>query len=116
MVEPHSTTPPKPVADPASPASAPSFAAYPPDHVLRGIADRMDDGMLMFNVRGEVAMANRAVRELFGVTGEDAAGLGRRLEELLPPSAVSLPFKIIFFVMVDGWRLISESLVQGFAN
>ena len=89
MVEPHSTTPPKPVADPASPASAPSFAAYPPDHVLRGIADRMDDGMLMFNVRGEVAMANRAVRELFGVTGEDAAGLGRRLEELLPPSAVS---------------------------
>lgn len=35
---------------------------------------------------------------------------------MLPPSAVSLPFKIIFFVMVDGWRLISESLVQGFAN
>jgi flagellar biosynthesis protein FliP len=34
---------------------------------------------------------------------------------MLPPSAVSLPFKLIFFVMVDGWRLVSGSLVQGFA-
>lgn len=33
---------------------------------------------------------------------------------MLPPSAVSLPFKIIFFVLVDGWRLVSGSLVQGF--
>ena len=35
---------------------------------------------------------------------------------MLPPSAVSLPFKLIFFVMVDGWRLVSGSLVQGFAT
>lgn len=34
---------------------------------------------------------------------------------MLPPSAVSLPFKLIFFVMVDGWRLVAGSLVQGFA-
>ena len=34
---------------------------------------------------------------------------------MLPPSAVSLPFKLIFFVTVDGWRLVSGSLVQGFA-
>jgi len=33
---------------------------------------------------------------------------------MLPPSAVSLPFKLIFFVLVDGWRLVSGSLVQGF--
>ena len=31
---------------------------------------------------------------------------------MLPPSVVSLPFKLIFFVLVDGWRLISGSLVQ----
>ena len=34
---------------------------------------------------------------------------------MLPPSAVSLPFKLIFFVLVDGWRLVSGSLVQSFA-
>ena len=33
---------------------------------------------------------------------------------MLPPNAVSLPFKLIFFVLVDGWHLVSGSLVQGF--
>jgi flagellar biosynthesis protein FliP len=28
---------------------------------------------------------------------------------MMPPSAVSLPFKLIFFVMVDGWRLVAGS-------
>ena len=35
---------------------------------------------------------------------------------MLPPSVVSLPFKLIFFVMVDGWRLVSGSLVQSFGG
>jgi flagellar biosynthetic protein FliP len=34
---------------------------------------------------------------------------------MLPPSVVSLPFKLIFFVLVDGWRLVSGSLVQSFS-
>ncbi len=34
---------------------------------------------------------------------------------MLPPAAVSLPFKLIFFVLVDGWRLVAGSLVQSFA-
>ncbi|HQT79142.1 MAG TPA: flagellar type III secretion system pore protein FliP [Rhodopila sp.] len=33
---------------------------------------------------------------------------------MLPPSAVSLPVKLIFFVMIDGWRLVAGSLVQSF--
>ena len=33
---------------------------------------------------------------------------------MLPPSMISLPFKIILFVLVDGWRLISSSLISGF--
>ena len=33
---------------------------------------------------------------------------------MLPPVTVSLPFKIIFFVLVDGWHLISGSLIQSF--
>ncbi|MDA8050276.1 MAG: flagellar type III secretion system pore protein FliP [Rhodospirillales bacterium] len=34
---------------------------------------------------------------------------------MLPPTAVSLPFKLVFFVLVDGWRLVAGSLVQSFA-
>ncbi len=35
---------------------------------------------------------------------------------MLPPSVVALPFKLIFFVLVDGWRLVAGSLVQSFAE
>ena len=35
---------------------------------------------------------------------------------MLPPSAVSLPFKLIFFVMIDGWRLVAGSLIQSFVS
>jgi len=34
---------------------------------------------------------------------------------MLPPNGVSLPFKLIFFVMVDGWRMVAGSLTQSFA-
>ncbi len=34
---------------------------------------------------------------------------------MLPPIVISLPFKLIFFVLIDGWRLIAGSLVQSFA-
>jgi flagellar biosynthetic protein FliP len=33
---------------------------------------------------------------------------------MLPPVMISLPFKIIFFVLVDGWYLICGSLIQSF--
>jgi flagellar biosynthetic protein FliP len=33
---------------------------------------------------------------------------------MLPPVTVSLPFKLIFFVLVDGWRLVCGSLVESF--
>ncbi|MDD9911517.1 MAG: flagellar type III secretion system pore protein FliP [Alphaproteobacteria bacterium] len=33
---------------------------------------------------------------------------------MLPPVMISLPFKIIFFVLVDGWRLLCGSLVESF--
>ncbi len=35
---------------------------------------------------------------------------------MLPPSGISLPFKLIFFVLVDGWRLVCGGLVEGFAT
>ena len=33
---------------------------------------------------------------------------------MLPPVTISLPFKLIFFVLVDGWRLIVGSLAQSY--
>ncbi|MGL5765784.1 MAG: flagellar type III secretion system pore protein FliP [Sarcina sp.] len=33
---------------------------------------------------------------------------------MLPPVMVSLPFKLLLFVMVDGWHLLIKSLVQSF--
>ena len=33
---------------------------------------------------------------------------------MLPPIVISLPFKLIFFVLVDGWNLVAGSLVRSF--
>lgn len=33
---------------------------------------------------------------------------------MLPPIMISLPFKILMFVLVDGWYLVVESVVKGF--
>jgi flagellar biosynthetic protein FliP len=35
---------------------------------------------------------------------------------MLPPVIVSLPFKLIFFVLVDGWHLVAGSLVQSYGT
>jgi flagellar biosynthetic protein FliP len=34
---------------------------------------------------------------------------------VLPPVVISLPFKLLLFVFVDGWNLLAGSLVKGFA-
>jgi flagellar biosynthetic protein FliP len=35
---------------------------------------------------------------------------------MLPPVVVSLPFKLIFFVLVDGWSLVAGSLIQSYGQ
>ncbi|MEP7240095.1 MAG: flagellar type III secretion system pore protein FliP [Devosia sp.] len=35
---------------------------------------------------------------------------------MLPPVVISLPFKLIFFVLVDGWHLVAGSLIRSFAG
>ena len=35
---------------------------------------------------------------------------------MLPPVIISLPFKLIFFVLVDGWRLVAGSLVESYLH
>ncbi|NCB30955.1 MAG: EscR/YscR/HrcR family type III secretion system export apparatus protein, partial [Clostridia bacterium] len=33
---------------------------------------------------------------------------------MLPPIVISLPFKVLLFVVVDGWTLTMQTLVSGF--
>lgn len=35
---------------------------------------------------------------------------------MVPPVVISLPFKLIFFVLVDGWNLVAGSLIQSFGT
>jgi flagellar biosynthetic protein FliP len=34
---------------------------------------------------------------------------------MVPPAMISLPFKLLLFVLVDGWTLITQSLIRSFA-
>jgi flagellar biosynthetic protein FliP len=33
----------------------------------------------------------------------------------LPPAMISLPFKVLLFVLIDGWNLLVSSLVRSFS-
>jgi flagellar biosynthetic protein FliP len=35
---------------------------------------------------------------------------------MLPPVLISLPFKILLFVMADGWHLVAQSLLYSFSS
>ena len=35
---------------------------------------------------------------------------------MLPPVMISLPFKLIFFVLVDGWHMVAGSLIKSFGG
>ena len=35
---------------------------------------------------------------------------------MLPPATIAMPFKLLLFVLVDGWGLIVASLVNSFAT
>ncbi|KAB2917457.1 MAG: flagellar type III secretion system pore protein FliP [Hyphomicrobiaceae bacterium] len=34
---------------------------------------------------------------------------------MLPPTVISLPFKVLFFVLIDGWNLLIGGLIRSFA-
>lgn len=35
---------------------------------------------------------------------------------MLPPVMIALPFKLLFFVLIDGWHLLAETLVKGYGG
>ena len=86
---------------PASPDVAP-WRALVPAFIIGELRRAFEMGFLLFLPFLVIDM----------VVGSVLMSLGMMM---LPPNAISLPFKLIFFVLVDGWRLVSGSLVQSFA-
>ena len=85
----------------ASPAEAP-WRAMMPAFLVTEMRRAFEIGFLLFLPFLVIDMVVASILMSLGMM-------------MLPPSVVSLPFKLIFFVLVDGWTLLSASLVQGFA-
>ena len=55
----------------------------------------------------------------FSVTMTASRPTSRRTDSsmmMLPPVMIALPFKLVFFVLVDGWYLVAGSLVRSFGG
>jgi flagellar biosynthetic protein FliP len=87
--------------DPASPDAAP-WRALIPGFLVGELRRAFEMGFLLYLPFLVIDMVASVLRSL-GMM-------------MLPPSVVSLPFKLIFFVLVDGWRLVAGSLVQSFTD
>ncbi|OYU19466.1 MAG: flagellar biosynthetic protein FliP [Rhodobacteraceae bacterium PARR1] len=84
----------------APPASAP-FSLLTPAFVLSEIARAFQIGFLIFLPFLIIDLVVAAVLMAMGMM-------------MVPPAIVSLPFKLAFFVVADGWTLISGALVRGY--
>jgi flagellar biosynthetic protein FliP len=88
--------------DPATPDAAP-WRALIPGFLVGELRRAFEMGFLLYLPFLVIDMVVASVLMSLGMM-------------MLPPSVVSLPFKLIFFVLVDGWRLVAGSLVQSFAD
>ncbi len=84
----------------APPASAP-FSLLTPAFVLSEIARAFQIGFLIFLPFLVIDLVVAAVLMAMGMM-------------MVPPAIVSLPFKLAFFVVADGWTLLSRALVRGY--
>ena len=87
---------------PANPAAAP-WRAVMPAFIIGELRRAFEMGFLLFLPFLVIDMVVASVLMSLGMM-------------MLPPNAVSLPFKLIFFVMVDGWHLVAGSLIRSFST
>jgi flagellar biosynthetic protein FliP len=85
---------------PATPTQA-SLAAIIPAFVLSQLKSGFIIGFVIFIPFLVIDLVVASVLMSLGVV-------------MLPPTLVSLPFKLLLFVMVNGWILVTHSLVVGF--
>jgi len=88
--------PPKTPADAAITSLAPAF-------MLSELKRAFEIGFLIFVPFLIIDMAVASILMSMGMM-------------MLPPVIISLPFKLIFFVLVDGWRLVAGSLVESYMH
>ena len=88
------------IKPPADPAQAP-WRAVIPAFMVGELRRGFEIGFLLFLPFLVIDMVVASVLMSLGMM-------------MLPPSVVSLPFKLIFFVLVNGWALIAGSLVRSF--
>ena len=88
------------VATPQSATTAP-LQALVPAFMLSELKRAFEIGFLIFVPFLVIDMAVSSILMSMGMM-------------MLPPVVISLPFKLIFFVLVDGWRLVAGSLVASY--
>ncbi|MFQ5784685.1 MAG: flagellar type III secretion system pore protein FliP [Alphaproteobacteria bacterium] len=86
----------------ATPADVP-LRALVPAFIISELRRAFEIGFLIFIPFVIIDMAVASVLMSMGML-------------MLPPVMISLPFKLIFFVLVDGWHLLAGSLVQSFGT
>jgi flagellar biosynthesis protein FliP len=111
--------PPRPAPTPAStPASIPALAppAPPPGQLAEGDVELrvLVPAFMISELRrgfeiGFLIVLPFLVIDLIVATLTMSMGM-----MMLPPTVISLPFKILFFVLIDGWNLLVGSLVRSF--
>ncbi len=92
---------PNDAADAAEAADDPPLQALAPAFIISELSRAFEIGFLLFLPFLVIDLVVAAVLMSMGMM-------------MLPPAVVSLPFKLIFFVLIDGWRLVSEGLALSF--
>ena len=91
-------TPPEPAADGETP-----LALLVPAFLLSEIKRGFEVGFLIFLPFLVIDLVIAAVLMSMGMM-------------MVPPAVVSLPFKLAFFVIADGWSLLAGALVRSYAQ
>lgn len=85
----------------ADPNSSPDLSILIPSFLLSEISRAFQIGFLVFLPFLIIDLVVAAILMSMGMM-------------MVPPAIVSLPFKLAFFVVADGWSLIAESLVRSY--
>ena len=89
------------VAGTGDPGRQPDLAVLIPAFMLSEVARAFRIGFVLFLPFLVIDLVVAAVLMSMGMM-------------MVPPAIVALPFKLAFFVMADGWSLLSEALVRGY--
>ncbi len=87
---------------PIGPEEAPSFALLSTAFMLSEIKHAFQIGFVIFMPFMVIDLVVASVLMAVGMM-------------MVPPTVVSLPFKLGFFVLADGWLKITEALIRGYA-